>query len=60
MVEINLDDPWVRREDNEHKRRDRGDGKCQQISLICYLAIKCSELLFYRSCYGRADNSARM
>ena len=30
MVEVNLEDPWVRREDFKPKRRGRAFGKCER------------------------------
>lgn len=62
MVEVNLEDPWVRREDFKPKRCGRPFGKCERnyLNLTRCLAKYSSRVLFYRSYYSRADSLVRV
>lgn len=45
MVEVNLEDPWVRREDFKPKRRGRAFGKCERNYLN---SCRCLAEYFFR------------
>lgn len=61
MVEVNLEDPWVRRDDFKPKRRGRAFGECERnyLNSTRYLAKYSFRVLFILGSYfNRADSVA--